>query len=133
MTKMFFARILLLVNGATFALYGLACALSPTLVADYAGMVLPGASALTEVVAMYGGLQAGVGILFLYAGLSPERTRGGLAVMVILIGSLALARTFGLLMHGTSAYNLGALAYESVSALLAFIGMRRLSAPEAGG
>ena len=95
-------------------------------------MILPGVSGLTEVVAMYGGLQLGIGVLFLFAGLRAERVRGGLAVMVVLIGSLALARTFGLLVHGNSPYNLAVLVYESVSALLAFILMRRTDVRTAG-
>lgn len=128
---MLFARILLAANGAVFALYGLGCLLSPIMVAEYAGMELPGPSALAEVAAMYGGLQAGIGMLFLYCARWPNWVRPGLAVMVVLIGALALARTLGLLMHGISAYNMAALAYESVSALLAFVAFRFVSGPQA--
>ena len=121
-----FARILLVANGAAFALYGLACLASPGLVAGYVGMELPGPSALAEVAAMYGGLQAGVGFLLLYCALRTERIAEGLGLMVILLGALALARTLGLLMHGPSAYNFGALAYESVTVALAFLALRSL-------
>jgi hypothetical protein len=34
-------------------------------------------------------------------------------------------------MHGISAYNMAALAYESVSALLAFVAFRFVSGPQA--
>jgi len=123
---MLLARILLFANGASFALYGLACVFSPDRVAEYTAMELSSASALTEVVAMYGGLQAAIGILFLYSGLHPERMPGGLSIMVLLMGGLALARTFGLLRYGMSDYNLAATVYESVSALLAFVAIRAM-------
>ncbi len=126
---MLLARILLLFNGAAFALYGIGCIFSPLLVADYAGMELPGPDALTEVVAMYGGLQTGIGILFLYHGLQPARIQSGLVLVVVLLGSLALARTLGLLIHGITPYNLGAVLFESLSVLLALLAMRLL--PEA--
>ncbi len=123
---MLLARILLWANGASFLLYGLACLVSPLLVAGYAGMELPGASAMTEVAAMYGGLQAGIGALFIYHALGDERLQSGLMLMFVLLGSLALARTLGLLIYGPSPYNLGATAYESLSALLALFAMRLL-------
>lgn len=126
-----FARLLLVANGAAFALYGLACLASPGLVAEYAGMELPGPSALAEVAAMYGGLQAGVGLLFLYCAFRPQRVPQGLGLMVVLIGALALARTIGLLMHGPSAYNLSALAYESVTVALAFLALRSVDGSRA--
>ncbi|MDE0884811.1 MAG: DUF4345 family protein [Myxococcota bacterium] len=129
---MLLARILLWTNGASFLLYGLACLASPLLVAGYAGMELPGASAMTEVAAMYGGLQAGVGGLFIYHGMREERFQSGLMLMFVLLGSLALARTLGLLLYGTSPYNLGATVYESLSALLALFAMRLIAAKRSG-
>jgi hypothetical protein len=128
---MLLARILLFGNGAVFLLYGLACVFSPNRVAEYSAMELSNASALTEVVAMYGGLQAGIGVLFLYNGFRPARVPAGLSVMVLLLGSLALGRTFGLLIYGMSQYNILALVYESLSALLAFVAMRRIGARRA--
>ncbi|MDG2332666.1 MAG: DUF4345 family protein [Myxococcota bacterium] len=125
---MLLARILLWMNGASFLLYGLACLASPQLVAGYAGMELPGASAMTEVAAMYGGLQIGVGGFFIYHGLREERFQPGLMLMFVMLGSLALARTLGLLLYGMSSYNLGATVYESLTALLALFAMRLIAA-----
>jgi hypothetical protein len=87
-------------------------------------MELPNASALTEVVAMYGGLQIGVGGLFLYAATRSEYLRLGLFVLAGLIGSLAIARSIGLLVHGASGYNLGALGYEMTTSLLALLAIK---------
>jgi hypothetical protein len=130
---MLLARILLVGNGAAFALYGLVCVFSPEIVGESSGMELPGPSSLTEVVAMYGGLQMGIGLLFLSCAFRPARVEGGLRLMVVLLGSLALARTVGLLAYGFSAYNVGALVYESLAALAAFVAIKWLSAFRGAG
>ncbi len=124
---MFWERALLIASGVLFGLYGLACLFSPSIVAGYTGIRLPDASAATEVAAMYGGLQAGLGVLFAFCGSRSAWVQPGLLVMVVLIGSLALGRTVGLLVHGLSDYNLAALAYESVTALLAVVALRKVT------
>lgn len=121
---MLFARIVLVVTGLAFASYGFACLVSPSLVAQYSGMELPTVSAITEVVAMYGGLQLGVGLLFLACAAHPTRTTLGLVVMVAVVGSLAMGRSIGLLVHGSSQYNLGALVYEGTTALAGLLALR---------
>ena len=92
--------------------------------------VAPNASAANEVVAMYGGLQFGIGVLFLRAAMRPTLISSGLLAMALLLGSLATARAFGLLVHGTSPYNLGAFFYESISAVLAVVAWQRLRAED---
>ena len=65
-----------------------------------------------------------VEIVDLYlAGIGPA------LLMVVLLGSLALARTVGLLAYGFSAYNVGALVYESLAALAAFVAIFALAVP----
>jgi hypothetical protein len=127
---MTFARIVLGLTGLMFAGYGLACLFVPSLPAGYAGMLLPDATAVTEVVAMYGGLQAAMGGLFLYCTAKTEYLRVGLTAMVILIGGLALSRTFGLLVHGATAYNLGAVAYELTTTMLGVVALRMAAGEE---
>jgi hypothetical protein len=121
---MTFARVLLGLTGLMFAGYGLACLFIPSLPADYSGIALPNASAITEVVAMYGGLQTAIGALLLYFAAAPERVSTGLFVLVILIGGLGLSRAFGVLIHGATPYNLSAMAFELTTALLGVIAMR---------
>lgn len=125
---MTFARVWLGLNGGVFLLYGLYCLIAPSVPADYAGMVLPNASARTEVAAMYGGLQAGVGGLLAWTALRAERVPLGLTVLIVVLGSLALGRGFGLLAHGATAYNLGAIAYEGSGALLGLLAWRLTAA-----
>ena len=121
---MMFGRIVLFLVGVAFAPYGLMCLIDPQVVAEYSGLQLPNASALVEVAAMYGGLQFGLGVLFIFSALRREYLRPGLFVLVVTLGCLALGRTFGLLVHGTSAYNLGALVFESLSSVLAVVALR---------
>lgn len=121
---MTFARILLGLNGILFLAYGLVCLFVPTLPADYAEMILPGATAATEVSAMYGGLQAGVGGLLCWSAMRPERVTQGLIVLVVLLGSLAIGRTYGLVTNGFTAYNVGAVTYEATVAVLGLLAMR---------
>ncbi len=124
---MLLARIVLVITGATFAGYAVACLLNPAMPAGYAGMELPGASARVEVVAMYGGLQGAFGLLCLYLAGAPERLRPGLVLVIVLCGGLVAGRSFGLLVHGPSSYNIGALAYEVSTTVLAAIAMLRMS------
>jgi hypothetical protein len=130
---MTFGRIVLGITGLAFAGYGLVCLFVPTLVADYSGMLLPDASALTEVVAMYGGLQTGMGALFLFAALRPAHLREGLFVLTVLVGSLAFARSMGLMAHGATPYNLGAVVYELTTTALAVIALRMDAGQQAIG
>lgn len=61
-----YGRVLLFAIGMAFASYGLMCLFDPLRVAEITGIQLPNASALAEVVAMYGGLQFGLGVLALW-------------------------------------------------------------------
>lgn len=128
------AKWLLLLNGVAFAGYGIVCLFAPSLPAQYAGFVIPNASAVTETMAMYGGLQTGVGVLLCVTALRPERIPLGLVVLGTLIGSLAVGRAFGVLTHGINAYNGVALVYEagvSIWAWMLFRGAAERNGAEA--
>ena len=81
--------------------------------------------AFAEIGAMYGGLQTGLGLLCGIALLKPEYYRSGLALLVLAIGTLALARLISLLAapDPVTAYTYGALGYEFVTAVLALIAL----------
>jgi hypothetical protein len=125
---MAFARIWLALNGVLFLVYGLVCVVAPNLPAGYAELVLPTATARTEVSAMYGGLQAGLGALLCWSAMRPERVAHGLVVLVVLIGSLALGRAYGIVANGATAYNVGAIVYEATAAGLGFVAWRLVTA-----
>lgn len=123
---MTFGRLVLGITGALFAGYGLACLFAPGIVAAYSGIVLPDASARTEVVAMYGGLQTGIGALFLHGAARPAHLPATLVAMVVVLASLGLARLFGLLVNGATEYNVGAVFFELVSCALGVLALRSL-------
>ena len=121
---MAWVTVFLWANGLVFVGYGLACVAFPALPADYAGFALGSTGGTVEITAMYGGLQAGFGALILVGARDVEQRRGVLLAMLIVIGSLAAARVIGMILHGTSPYNLAAGGYEIATALLALIALR---------
>ena len=122
-----FAKLLLIINGLTFIIYGLACAFDPSLPAGYIGMELGQAGGHVEFLAMYGGLQAALGIFFLYCGLHSSSRKAGLKCLALFLGGLGLARLVGLLTHGVDNYNLAAACYELGVALLALWALKILT------
>ena len=118
------ARILLVAVGLAFTPYGVLCLISPQSVANYTGMTLPNPSALTEVAGMYGGLQIGLGLFFFFLASRKNTVPTGLTILMVLLGSLALGRAYGLFAYGFSTYNFMALIFEGVSTSLAFMALR---------
>lgn len=124
-------RLYLALNGLFLAGYGIYCLINPALLGELTGLVIATPAALTEIRAMYGGLELGLGAFFLLSAVLPETTRQGLFCMLLCFGGLALSRAAGLLMDGATAdgYNTGAVAYEGISAVLALIALRVLQRP----
>jgi hypothetical protein len=116
---MLFSRILLGLTGLAFAGYGVYCAYDLDMIVRLTGIAFRAPSAAVESRAMYGGLQTGLGLLFLNSAVNPRMTAYGLVAMVFVLGGLALGRALGISTDGIDDYNQGALIYESASALLA--------------
>ena len=116
---MLFSRILLGLTGLAFAGYGVYCAYDLDMIVRLTGIAFRAPSAAVESRAMYGGLQTGLGLLFLNSAVNPRMTAYGLVAMVFVLGGLALGRALGISTDGIDDYNQGALVYESASALLA--------------
>jgi hypothetical protein len=74
---------------------------------------------------MYGGLQTGLGLLFLTAAVDTRLAPYGLVAMIFVLGGLALGRCLGMALDGVDEYNRGAFLYESTSALLAAVALWR--------
>ena len=114
------AKVFLSITGLLFLPYGLYCVVEPGILTQYTGMGLSDNTAKIEVRAMYGGLQAAMGLFFLVCVANKDLTRPGLLVAVFCLGGLATARTFGLLVDGgDNGYNTAAVVYEGVSTVLA--------------
>ena len=110
------------ISGLIFTLYGLACLFQPELLTHYAGLAFISGDAAIEISAMYGGLQAGFGLLCLLGAMSPAYTRFALLAMVFGIGGIAVGRAIGLLISPEvpGDYTWGALIYETLTVSLAF-------------
>lgn len=118
---MLFSRILLGLTGLAFAGYGIYCAYDLDMIVRLTGLAFRMPSAAVESLAMYGGLQTGIGLLFLNSALNPRLTAYGLVAMLFVMGSLAVGRALGISIDGLDDYNQGALVFEGTSALLAAV------------
>ena len=88
--------------------------------ADSAGVVATGTTGTVELRAMYGGLQAAIGVLSALAIFRPALQRPALILLVCICSGLGLARLLASLMAGEfSAYNGGALVFEWGAAAVA--------------
>ena len=129
--QMKLARFVLLFTAVSFIGYGLACLLVPNMVGNISGLGMQTVSGRTEIHAMYGGLQTGLGLYFLLCGLHREWVRPGVVALILVMGGLALARCYGISVQGSpGSYNLGAVSYEAITALVALLSLRLLSKGE---
>lgn len=122
------ARVFLALNGLVLAAYGIYCTFNPMILAEYTNMGLESGTAVTEVRAMYGGLQFTVGLYFLLCGLRKTMTANGLLVSLFVFAGLAGARAYGLTVDGEdNGYNFSAVIYETVCGLLSVVLLRLIS------
>ena len=113
-------RIVLAVSALIWLPYGVFCFLQPGALADSAGVVATGTTGTVELRAMYGGLQAAIGVLSALAIFRPALQRPALILLVCICSGLGLARLLASLMAGEfSAYNGGALVFEWGAAAVA--------------
>ena len=108
--------------------YGLVGLVSPHIPAGFAGLEISIGDAFAEVGAMYGGLQTGLGLFCALAALRSEYYQAGLMLLVLAIGSLALARLISLLVSidPVTAYTYGAIMYEVATAIIAAVALRNI-------
>ena len=126
------ARIFLGLSALIWLPYGILCFLQPELLAGdgSAGLVAATATGSTELRAMYGGLQAAIGVLVGLAVFRPGLVQPALLTTAFLTTGLAVARLSGALIDGGfSGYTLGALGFEILSACVAWWLLRRDAEP----
>lgn len=106
-------RIFLVVCAFLWLPYGVYLFLEPQALVESAGVTATTTTGSTEVRAMYGGLQAAVGLLALLGAVRSGLRRPALVMLVFLAGGLAVARSAGAAMDGgVEAYTVMALALE---------------------
>jgi hypothetical protein len=113
------ARVFLGLSALIWLPYGIWCLLDPAQLAGSAGVSFVSATGSTELRAMYGGLQAGIGALALGGVLRASLERPALLMLLFLTAGLASARLVGLALDGSaSSYTLTALCFEIPTAAI---------------
>jgi hypothetical protein len=122
-------RTIVSIAGPLSIISGLACAVAPDTLLGMAG-VSATPSGLTDLRAIYGGFQIGLGAFLLWCRSDPARTAAGLLVLGLVVGCVGALRVLGLLVDGEpNAFHAVNLAFEvGTAALVAFaIAKRRTS------
>jgi hypothetical protein len=124
------ARAFLVVSVFVWLPYGIYCFLVPGGLADDAGVVGETATGTTERRAMYGGLEAAIGVFALAALLRPALTSPFVLASAFLCSGLLLARLSGIALDGgVSGYTAGAVLFELVASTWAITLARAAPSP----
>jgi hypothetical protein len=122
-------RIFLALSTLVWLPYGAYCFLHPAYLDQAAGVASQTATGMTEIRAMYGGLQIGIGLLALAGLLRDGFRRHALVTLAFLCGGLCTTRLAGAFLDGGfSSYTTGALVFEIGSTALA-LWLLRSTAP----
>jgi hypothetical protein len=107
------ARILLGLSTLVWLPYGLFLVFQPGYLHDAAGVAIVSTTGRIELRAMYGGLQAAIGLFALAGLVRAALTRTALTALGFLCAGLASARTLGVVLDGeVSSYTAMALVLE---------------------
>jgi hypothetical protein len=124
------ARLFLGLNALLWVPYGLYCFFNPGFLGAAAGVASTSATGSTEIRAMYGGLEAGIGALCVAARLRADLVRPALVTLAFLAGGLFSARLVGAVLdYGWSQYTGFALALEAAILCVSVWLLRREGAP----
>lgn len=107
--------------GITFAVYGVYVLFSPAVIANFIGYELAGPDAGIELLAMYGGLEIGVGLFCIAGLLNQQMRKPALLAVILIVGGLAIARVFATFFAPVApgSYTYGALLFEFTCTTLA--------------
>jgi hypothetical protein len=126
------ARAFLFVAGLLWFTYGIYLLLSPQTLAVTAGVSATNTTGIIELRAMYGGLEAAIGLLALTAGFVPGLRLAGLAALAFVCTGMATGRLgSALFAEEFSRYTLQGLTLELSLALIAILLFTRELRPHA--
>ncbi len=89
------ARTFLILNAVIWIGYGLYCFFVPGMLGEAAGVVAASATGSTELRAMYGGAQIGIGLMCVMGLLRPALQQGTLIALLCIVGGLGTTRLLG--------------------------------------
>ena len=123
-------RIFLALSALLWLPYGVYCFAQPGSLAEAAGVVFQSPTGSTELRAMYGGLQAALGLLAGLAALRASLVRPALIAIAFLTAGLGSTRLLGVAIDGgLSSYTAMGLGFEFTSAAVALLLLRRSATP----
>ena len=123
-------RVVLWALAVVFVGFGLAALIQPSLMTGPPGLDASAPGAVTEVRALYGGLQLGLGAFLIWAALEPTRWAPALLGYGFIIGAVGDCRFIGLLIDGNwTGFHLFALGFEWITASVALLLWWRLRRP----
>ena len=96
-TGMTLSRIALITAASGFTGFGIACLVRPKSMLKRVDVRAQSARGTTELRAMYGGLELGLGVFFAVAAAKPEWSRPALLAQTLGLGALAASRLAGIL------------------------------------
>jgi len=112
--------------------YGVYCVINPGYLAGVAGVTASTPTGTTEIRAMYGGLQAALGVMSAFALIRPAYSHVAATALCFAMSGLFLARFIGFVLDASgSEYTYGALVFELSYAMIAGLMARRSRVVEA--
>ena len=95
-----FSKWLVVLAGLGFLGYGIAFLIAPEATLAGAGLQLTGTGAVVELRAFYGGLELGLGLWLIFAGLNDKLLRPALWLTLASNGGIGCSRLLGLALGG---------------------------------
>ena len=90
----------LYLNSILYIVFGVWCAVDPLWTSAAVGFALPGAQGFAEYVAVYGGMEFGIGIFFLITALKAPLTQAGVLFGACFYSGIFVFRSFALMQVG---------------------------------
>jgi hypothetical protein len=121
--------IYLYVNAALYAIFAAWCTIMPDKTASALGLSFRSGSGRSEYITVYGGLEAGVALFFLFTAMRPQLREAGLLFAILFYACLVLWRIPTLLfIPGIQRTTYGFAAGE-LALLIAAVALRFLRTP----
>ena len=120
-----FSRVILIVYGLMFLYFGVLLYVRPEALSNTVPLQLTDPMAVAEIRAFYGGLEIGLGVFLVAAGVIHSFIRPGLWLLFAISAGLTLGRITGIVIdHATGSFIFIALAVESAGLIFSGIGLR---------
>lgn len=117
-------KVVLIVLAVIYGLLGLAFLFFTELAVGLLPITGTDAGTLTELAAMYGGLEIALAGIFVWGAWRPGRRRAGLVLAAATFAGLALGRSIGMMQFApVSAYNIGVAVLEYIGLLFSLLGL----------